>query len=168
MKVLALLLAVLCFYIPSKNLGAKQLSVNDNAPQFTLKDLHSQVPMSLNEFRGKVVYIDFWASWCGPCRTSFPILSDLYQNYQTQGFEIISINLDEDQSLALDFLQQYPVSFSHLQGFETGITEQYHIHAMPTGFFVDVKGKIRLVHMGFKTSHKNFIEAILQKLLAEK
>lgn len=167
-KILALLLAILSCSAHAQDTHEHHLEVNDDAPLFTLNDLHGQVPLSLNEYKGKVVYIDFWASWCGPCRTSFPILSDLYDDYHSEGFSIISVNLDEDREKALDFLEQYPVSFSHLAGFGTQITKTYDIHAMPTGIFVDTKGKIRLIHMGFKSSHKDFIEAVLQKLLAEK
>jgi thiol-disulfide isomerase/thioredoxin len=147
---------------------AQAVVVNDAAPNFTLKSLHGDKQISLAQFKGKVVYLDFWASWCSPCRQSFPFLSQLQQQYQQQGFEVVSVNLDENPTLAIDFLNQFPVNFSHVKGFDTEISEKYSINAMPTAFFIDVKGRIRLIHKGFKPSHKMFIEAVLEKLLAEK
>ncbi|MEP2654036.1 MAG: TlpA disulfide reductase family protein [Paraglaciecola sp.] len=149
----------------SKQVNA--LEAGDLAPNFSLSSMHNENVVKLSDFAGKVVYLDFWASWCGPCRTSFPILSELYQNYHAQGFEIVSINLDEDPQLAEAFLHQYPVSFGHLNGFGTSVDKAYGVNAMPTGIFIDAKGNVRLIHRGFKPNHKPFIEAVLQKLIAE-
>lgn len=144
------------------------IAIDNKAPNFTLKSLFGNQQVTLKQFRGKVVYLDFWASWCGPCRQSFPFLSQLQQQYRQNGFEVISVNLDENPQLATDFLAQFPVNFTHAKGFGTDISEKYAVNAMPTAYFIDVKGRIRLIHKGFKPSHKGFIKAILEKLLAEK
>ncbi|WP_133469867.1 TlpA family protein disulfide reductase [Paraglaciecola marina] len=162
---LAILLILFTSVGLSKQVNA--LQVGDLAPNFSLSSMHNENLVKLSDFAGKVVYLDFWASWCGPCRTSFPILSKLYQNYHAQGFEIVSINLDEKPKLAEAFLQQYPVSFEHLSGFGSEVDKTYGVNAMPTGIFIDAKGKVRLIHRGFKPNHKPFIEAVLQKLISE-
>ncbi|WP_339720671.1 TlpA disulfide reductase family protein [uncultured Paraglaciecola sp.] len=147
--------------------NAQAVVINDDAPNFTLNSLQDQQPITLAQFKGKVVYLDFWASWCHPCRQSFPFLAQLQQQYQQDGFEVVSVNLDNNPKLATDFLKQFPVNFTHLQGFDTGISEKYAIEAMPSAFFIDAKGRVRLIHKGFKASHKKFIKAVLEKLLAE-
>ena len=147
---------------------AQAIAVGDEAPDFTLKSLLGTKQITLKQFKGKVVYLDFWASWCGPCRQSFPFLAQLQQQYQQHGFEVVSVNLDANRQLATDFLDQFPVNFNHAQGFDTDISEKYAIEAMPTAYLIDAKGRIRIIHKGFKTSHQEFIKAIVEKLLAEK
>lgn len=165
MKLIVSFLIITCLGLFTHKVSA--LAIGDDAPDFSLMSMDQTKVVTLSELKGNVVYLDFWASWCGPCRTSFPILSKLYQDYQTKGFEIVSVNLDEDPKLAEIFLQQHPVTFQHLNGFGTGIDKTYGVHAMPTGIFIDARGKVRLIHKGFKPSHGKFIEAVLQKLIVE-
>lgn len=146
---------------------AQAVVIGDDAPHFTLKSLQGEQQITLSQFKGKVVYLDFWASWCGPCKQSFPFLKQLKQEYQQLGFEVVSVNLDEDPQLATDFLKQFPTHFIHLGGFNTDIAEKYAIEAMPTAFFIDAKGRVRLIHKGFNPNHKTFIKAVLEKLIAE-
>lgn len=150
------------------------VSVDQRAPFFVLKELRGKTRagpekyQGLEQYRGKVVYLDFWASWCLPCRQSFPALSSLRERYADQGFEVIAVNLDENHQHALQFLAQFPVNYPVVAGFGTEVAEQYGVEVMPTGYFIDANGVIRLIHKGFKSEHAHFLEAILQKLLAER
>jgi thiol-disulfide isomerase/thioredoxin len=158
-----LILASLCLCAQR----AQAISIDNEAPDFTLKSMQGNEQISLSQFKGKVVYLDFWASWCGPCRQSFPFIAQLQQQYQQDGFEVVSVNLDENPQLATEFINQFPVNYSHVKGFGTDISEKYSIEAMPTAYLIDAKGRVRVIHKGFKPSHKKFIEAVLEKLLAE-
>ncbi|MEP1448584.1 MAG: TlpA disulfide reductase family protein [Paraglaciecola sp.] len=146
---------------------AQAVAINEPAPPFTIESLQDKQPITLSQFEGKVVYLDFWASWCGPCRQSFPFLAELKKEYQQYGFEVLSVNLDENPQLATHFLKQFPVNFVHLKGFNSDIAEKYKIEAMPTAFFIDALGRVRLIHKGFNPDHRTFLRAVLEKLIAE-
>lgn len=158
------LIIALCLCVQN----AQALTINEQAPSFTLQPLLEGEQITLQQFQGKVVYLDFWASWCGPCRQSFPFLEQLQQQYQKDGFEVVSINLDENTQAAKGFLEQFSTHFHHAKGFGSDISEKYAISAMPTAYFIDIDGRIRLIHKGFNPNHKNFIKAVLEKLLAER
>ena len=143
------------------------LAVDKPAPLFSLKKISSAGEVSLAEFKGKVVYVDFWASWCVPCRRSFPLLVGLRQKYAEQGFEVIAINLDEDPQDAQQFLQDFPVPYPVVSGFATTTPLDYQVSAMPNAFLIDGQGNLRLIHLGFTPQHADFLEAIIEKLLAE-
>lgn len=142
-------------------------SVDQSAPPFFLEDMQTGETIDLEEYRGKVVYLDFWASWCVPCLKSFPKLSELRETYADLGFEVLAVNVDEHPEAAMQFLERYPVDYPVLHGFGSEVPSLYEVEVMPTAFFIDGEGKIRLVHLGFKDEHGDFIEAVLQKLLAE-
>lgn len=118
-------------------------------------------------YTGKVVLIDFWASWCGPCRQSFPWMNDMQAKYKEQGFEVIAINLDNEQEQAFDFLKEIPANFT--LGFDPeGLTaEKMNVEAMPMSYLVDRQGMIRQRMIGFNTAKKAEHEAHIQTLLTE-
>jgi thiol-disulfide isomerase/thioredoxin len=118
-------------------------------------------------YTGKVILIDFWASWCGPCRQSFPWMNDMQAKYKEQGFEIIAINLDNEQKQAFDFLTEIPANFT--LGFDPeGLSaEKMDVEAMPMSYLVDRQGRIRQRMLGFNTSKKAEHEAYIQTLLTE-
>ena len=165
MKLVALFALLVCC---SKAILAGELALDSPAPDFTLASIEAQRTISLADYRGKVVYLDFWASWCVACRKSFPFLSALRQQYAAQGFEVIAINLDQDPAAAQRFLDNYPVDYPVALGYNSKIAEDYHVTAMPMGFFVDSKGTLRLQHLGFSPKHQDFLTAVLEKLLAER
>ena len=106
--------------------------------------------MSLAKLRGKVVYLDFWASWCSPCRMSFPQLEQLRVELAPQGFEVLAVNVDEFETNAIKFLEEIPVSYPVVYD-AAGLSPQaYGILGMPTGYLIDREGVIRLVHHGFR------------------
>lgn len=122
----------------------------------------------LSDYRGKVVVLDFWASWCGPCREEMPFLSHLYRLNQAQGFEVLAINIDnkrENMKKFLAKLDQKP-TFSILLDPQKAVPRMYEIESMPTTVFIDRAGVVRYRHNGFTKSDEEVLEHTLQVLLA--
>jgi thiol-disulfide isomerase/thioredoxin len=119
------------------------------------------------DYLGKVVLLDFWASWCGPCRQSFPWMNVMQEKYKDQGFEIIAINLDSEPEDAFDFLKEIPANFT--LGFDSeGLTaEKMNVEAMPMSYLIDRQGKIRQRLIGFNTTKKAEHETHIQTLLTD-
>lgn len=135
------------------------------APAFSLKGDNGSV--SLKKYRGKVVYLDFWASWCVPCRKSFPWMNEMQKKYHAKGFEVIGINLDESQGDAKNFLKQIPAHFTVAYD-PNGVTPgKYHVEVMPTSFLIDRKGNLVKTHRGFKKSKADDVEAEIQGLIGK-
>lgn len=158
--------AVIGLIIWSVNAGAAE--VGQPAPQFTLPSLQQDQPVSLAQFTGKVIYLDFWASWCAPCRTSFPLLNKLHQKLQKQGFEVVAINLDEDKANAERFLKEFPVNFTILRDSSGEWADNYVVESMPTSFIIDKQGVIQKIHHGFVSDDINELEQKITSLLTEK
>lgn len=142
--------------------------VGQQAPSFTLPTLLQDQPTALDSFKGKVVYLDFWASWCAPCRTSFPILNKLHEKLKGQGFEVVAVNVDEDKTNAEKFLKEIPVGFTVLRD-ATGewADKQYAVESMPTSYIIDKQGVIQKVHKGFTSDDVAEIEHKITELLAK-
>ena len=147
---------------------ANATEVGQAAPQFTLPTLLQDKPTTLKQFAGKVVYVDFWASWCAPCRTSFPLLNKLHEKLKAQGFEVVAINLDEEKANAEKFLQEYPVSFTVLRDAKGEWADQFVVESMPTSFIIDKQGVVQNIHHGFTTDDIKDLEEKITKLLAQK
>ncbi|MFZ4504529.1 MAG: TlpA family protein disulfide reductase [Methylovulum sp.] len=146
---------------------AKAIDVGNTAPVFTLPQLQTKQATTLAAFAGKVIYVDFWASWCAPCRTSFPLLNALHKKLQAKGFEVIAINLDEDEASARQFIKEVPVDFTVLYDGKGEWADQYVIESMPTSFIIDKKGRVQKVHHGFTSTDITDIEHTLLSLLAQ-
>lgn len=128
----------------------------------------SSAAFDLGQYQGKVVVLDFWASWCGPCRRSFPWLNEMHNKYQQDGLVVIGVNLDARQKDAAEFLEDYPAAFKiHFDTYATLATE-YGVEAMPSSFVIDRGGEIRASHRGFKVKQRDEYEAILVEALGEK
>ncbi|MDK2776273.1 MAG: TlpA family protein disulfide reductase [Pseudomonadota bacterium] len=140
----------------------------EKAPAFKLPLLTKTGNTALADYRGKVVYVDFWASWCGPCRKSLPLLNGLRNELKSQGFEVLAINLDEDIKAARSFLKEYPVSYPTLYDGAGKTPEAYGLRGMPTSYLIDRKGHIQAVHQGFKPSDIDKIKAEVNALLKQK
>lgn len=147
---------------------ANATEVGQSAPQFTLPTLKNDAPTALKQFAGKVVYLDFWASWCAPCKTSFPLLNKLHAKLKAQGFEVVAVNLDEDKTLAEKFLQEVPVEFSVLRDAKGEWADQYVVDSMPTSFIIDRNGIVQKIHHGFTSDDIKEIEIKITELLAKK
>ncbi len=140
----------------------------NKAPDFTLPNLYTGETVSLSDYRGKVVLIDFWASWCGPCRASLPEYNELREKIRASHvgdrFEILAINVDVTSQEALGFLKDYQLDFQILEE-RTGKSQQaYDLLAMPTSLLVDQEGRIRIAHQGFTKSYIRYLETEIKKL----
>lgn len=149
---------------------AMAVSVGDTAPNFQLPASGGVVTdaptVRLADLRGKVVYLDFWASWCGPCKQSFPWMNDLQARYGGKGLEVLAVDLDTHAADARAFLASLPPRFR--VAFDTqGITpRQYAIKGMPTSVLIGADGKVLLVHSGFRVDEAGEVEAGIQRALA--
>lgn len=121
----------------------------------------------LQSLHGKVVLVDFWASWCAPCRRSFPWMNDLQQRHAAQGLVVVAVNVDQDRALANAFLREIPVSFRLEYDPAGALAEQFHVQAMPTSFLIDRRGTVRGRHAGFREAQRAERETQIQQLLEE-
>lgn len=121
--------------------------------------------LKLDSLKGQVVYLDFWASWCAPCKKSFPWLNDIQKKYGKQGFKVVAINLDKDTELARRFLQHHPADFLIGYDSEGNIASQLKVQGMPSSFLIDRKGKIVSSHVGFKEKKIKSMETEIENLL---
>jgi thiol-disulfide isomerase/thioredoxin len=124
--------------------------------------------LDLSAYRGKVVYVDFWASWCSPCRQSFPWLDGLEREYGAQNFVVIGVNVDKDRGKAERFLSDTPAHFPIIYDPMGEIATAYKVAGMPSGILIDRTGRVRFQHAGFSEKQKGLYEEQLQTLLAEK
>lgn len=134
-------------------------------PELVLPDGQG-APQSLRAARGKVVYLDFWASWCAPCKQSFPWMDSLHQRYGPQGLVILAVNLDQERDAAERFLTKTPVSFTRLYDPKGETARLFGVSAMPHSFLIDRGGQVRAVHRGFRPSDAEALEADIRKALA--
>jgi thiol-disulfide isomerase/thioredoxin len=128
----------------------------------------TKLQQTLAEHRGQVVYLDFWVSWCGPCRKSFPWMNELQQKYRVQGFVIISVNLDADRTLAKEFLLENPANFLVIYDPQGDIAQQFNIQGMPSSLLIDKQGNVQQAHTGFFTHKVKLYETQIMALLAVK
>ena len=135
------------------------------APAFDLPGRSGRV--SLEALRGKVVYVDFWASWCGPCRSSFPWLTNLHNRYAAKGLVIVAINLDKDRDAADQFLEQYPAPF--LVAFDPAgkSADAFHVPAMPSSYLISPAGFIVHADAGFDPKETAGIEDAIKAALPQ-
>ena len=121
----------------------------------------------MSQFRGKVVYVDFWASWCIPCRVSMPSLDRLYKQHVARGFEVVGVNKDVRSEDAERFLKRVPVSFVLTADSSDAAAKAFAVKTMPSGYLVDRKGIVRHVHGGYTKSTTDELATQVEKLLAE-
>lgn len=126
----------------------------DSAPDFVLKSAAGN-NVRLSELKGRVVMLNFWATWCGPCTEEIPHLNKLHEAFDPYDFELLGINLDEDQSKAIHLAKKLDVNFPVLFDENKDVSKSFDIKAMPTTIIIDRAGKIRHVNRGFK---KGYIE----------
>ncbi|WP_083981893.1 TlpA family protein disulfide reductase [Arsukibacterium ikkense] len=132
-----------------------------------LSDLEGSPVSSMQQLQGKVVLVDFWASWCVPCRRSFPWLNTMQQQHAAAGLLVLAVNEDSERDDANRFLQQVPAQFAVLYDRAGALAEQYQLQGMPSSFLIDKKGQIRFRHIGFKQADIADYEAKIRQLLAE-
>jgi peroxiredoxin len=124
------------------------------APQFTL-GARSGHDVSLAQYKGNVVMLNFWASWCGPCRQEMPLLENIYQKYNRLGFVLLGVNVEPDSNAANDWLKATPVSFPILYDKESKVSRLYDVEGMPSTVIIDRTGRVRVLHRGYKPGDEN-------------
>ena len=144
------------------------LSFPSNA--YADETINSQVALeqALAKHKGEVIYLDFWASWCGPCRKSFPWMNKIEAKYKQQGFSVISINLDANKDLAAKFLKETPASFTVIYDPKGKIAKHFKIQGMPSSMLIGRDGKIKSRHTGFFTKKISQYQQEIEQLLLSK
>ena len=136
------------------------------APDFALKSSTGQ-NLRLSEYRGDVVMINFWATWCGPCRQEMPLLDELYSRYHRVGFNLLGVNIDDDSRRAMQMVDELGVNFPVLFDASKEVSELYDVEAMPVTVLVDREGTVRYVHHGYKPGYENMYLDQIRSLLRE-
>jgi peroxiredoxin len=138
------------------------------APDFTLASRGGK-EINLASLKGQVVMINFWATWCGPCRQEMPLLEDIYKKYNKMGFTLLGVNVEPDAKAAEAWLaKQAPVTFPILYDTESKVTTLYNVNSMPSTVIVDRKGNVRLLHRGYKPGDENEYLNQIRALIREK
>jgi peroxiredoxin len=140
--------------------------VGASAPDFILMDMNGKT-VTLKQFRGKVVFLDFWAPWCDPCREEFPSLDALYKKYSNDGLAVIGISIDPSEKNVAEFLQRVPVAFTVLTDKKSVIRREYNFRTLPTAFIIGKDGVIRYVHMGLGKGFLQVYEKEIVELLKQ-
>lgn len=148
------------------NPASADTSSEGPAPDFVLKS-NSGENLRLSEFRGEVVMINFWASWCGPCRQEMPLLDELYAQYQPMGFTILGVNVEEDSTKARRMLGDAPVKFPVLFDNDSEVSKLYNVVAMPSTVLVDRDGNVRYLHQGYKPGYEEAYQQQVRALIRE-
>lgn len=147
--------------------ASQAAELGEPVPQCPAHLSESQTALDFGRYKGKVLLVDFWATWCGPCQKSMPFLNQLRNELQAEGFEIIAINVDEDSDEARRFLQTRSVDYPILFDPQGKCPSAFGVKAMPSSFFVDKTGKVRKIHLGFRETDQSEIRDQIAKLLAE-
>ncbi len=149
-------------------LPAFAASSSGPAPAFSLSARGGKT-IDLAQFKGQVVMINFWASWCGPCRTEMPILEDIYKKYKPMGFTMLAVNVEPDTAAAEAWLAKLskPVTFPVAFDTDSKVSKLYKVPGMPTTVFVDRKGNVRVLHKGYKAGDENIYLTQIRSLLKE-
>lgn len=149
-------------------LTASLFSTVSRAADVSANNVVKNFEQQLKTYQGQVVYIDFWASWCIPCRQSFPWMNAMQKKYQAQGFKVVTINLDSDKNNADDFLKQYSAQFEVVYDPKGKLAKKFKLKGMPNSFMVNRAGKIVSAHVGFNDEKSKGYEQEILALLAEK
>jgi peroxiredoxin len=165
---MARMLAWLCIPLTlaaSFAVGAEE--INKPTPACQLTPLEGGQAYNLQQFKGKVVYVDFWASWCGSCAKSFPYLNSLNETFKDKGLQIIGISVDENIDEAKAFIVNHPAQFTVAADASKQCATNFTVEAMPSTFIIDKKGVIRYMHLGFRPGETADLQQKVEQLLAE-
>lgn len=146
--------------------GITARAVSGIAPDFVLQSRDGET-VSLAGLRGQVVMINFWATWCGPCREEMPHLEALHQRYSALGFTLLGVNVEEDSENAEAWLEEMPVSFPILFDPENRVSVLYNVLAMPSTVLVDRQGNLRFLHHGYQPGYENEYQTQIRALIRE-
>ena len=144
------------------------VDVGKAMPDCALSTIDESGSSDLNRYKGQVLYVDFWASWCGPCAKSFPFLNEMHQQLKGQGLQIVGVNLDENTDDAKVFLAKYPASFTVMADVSKQCAKDFAVKAMPSSYIIDRKGIVHHVHLGFRPGEAKELRVLVEKLIGEK
>jgi len=136
------------------------------APDFTLRTMDGP-NLRLQEQRGRVVLVNFWATWCGPCRQEMPHMNRLYEKYRSSGFVLLGVNVDEDPRNAAGVAAKLGVKFPVLLDTDKKVSKLYDLSTMPSTVLIDRDGRVRYVHRGYLDGYENTYEKQIRELLKE-
>jgi len=145
---------------------AKVPAIGDKAPDFTLRSSIGK-NLKLSEYRGQVVMINFWATWCAPCRQEMPQLNRLYVQYQRAGFALLGLNVDDNPKAAQAVVDQLSLGFPVLFDAAKQVSGRYDIDAMPSTLLIDRGGVVRYLHRGYRSGVESEYEAKIRELLKQ-
>lgn len=165
MKIRKLLAGLALTVFAATSLASSGLT-GQTAPDFALKSSTGE-NMRLSEYRGDVVMVNFWATWCGPCRQEMPLLDDLHSRYERVGFNLLGVNIDDDSSRAMDMIRELGVSFPVLFDARKEVSRLYEVDAMPVTVIIDREGTVRYVHQGYKPGYEEKYLDQVRSLLRE-
>ncbi|MDH3532585.1 MAG: TlpA family protein disulfide reductase [Gammaproteobacteria bacterium] len=165
MNVKNTLFGLLLSVIAVTSLAASGLT-GQPAPDFALKSSSGE-NLRLSEYRGDVVMINFWATWCGPCRQEMPLLDELYSRYERVGFNLLGVNIDDDSRKAMNMVAELGVKFPVLFDARKEVSKLYAVDAMPVTVLVDREGTVRHVHQGYKPGYEEMYLDQIRSLLRE-
>jgi peroxiredoxin len=144
---------------------ARSLTNGDSAPACSAPLLDGGRSISLADYRGQVVYLDFWASWCGPCRESFPFMNDLQRELAGKGLQILAVSVDKTPEEARNFLARYPAQFTVALDTGGACPAAFQLQGMPSSYIIDKGGAVRAVHAGFRNRDRAEIRQQLLDVL---
>lgn len=142
---------------------SNSVAAASQAPAIKLPAINGE--FELAKLRGKVIYLDFWASWCKPCKKSFPWMSEIKKKYAEQGLEVVAINLDVDRKPADLFLDQFEINFIIAFDVDAISADEYKLRGMPTSYLIGRDGNLYATHVGFKEKDAGKLEDAIERLL---
>ena len=165
MKLKTLFVAIGLSFLAAGSLASSNM-IGQKAPDFALKSSTGE-NLRLSEYRGEVVMLNFWATWCGPCRQEMPLLDDLYNRYERVGFKLLGVNIDDNSQRAIDMMRELGVDFPILFDSSKDVSKLYEVNAMPVTVILDREGNVRYVHKGYKPGYEekylNEVRALLRE-----
>ncbi|HUO95658.1 MAG TPA: TlpA disulfide reductase family protein [Steroidobacteraceae bacterium] len=142
--------------------------IGQPAPAFSLPLRGGSAPLGLEKLRGQVVMVNFWASWCEPCRKEFPLLDQIYKKYKGAGFTLVGVNVEPEAKDAEGFIAKTPVTFPIVFDKDSAVSKLYHVSGMPTTVLIDRKGTLRWVHRSYVPGDENEYLNQVRAMLMEK
>lgn len=142
------------------------LNIGEQAPDFTLKSMSGE-NLNLSEQRGNIIVINFWASWCGPCRIEMPILQEFHDQYQDLGVAVWGVNVEQQNQAGIDYIRELGVDFPIFFDEKNELSATYNVEAMPTTVIIDRNGKVRAVFRGYQKGYEKKYAKVIKLLIRE-
>jgi peroxiredoxin len=165
-KISAVFIATLLMMSTLLSGYSQALTLGEKAPDFTLKTLSGE-NLNLVEQRGSIIVINFWASWCGPCRTEMPILQEFHNQYQDLGVSVWGVNVEQENQAGLNYIRELGVDFPIFFDASNDVSANYDVEAMPTTVIIDRHGKVRSVFRGYQKGYEKKYAKVIKQLIRE-